>query len=564
MSAEKRGKTTTPVSTVGREIQKPDLTRKRALKTAVGALAAQSTGKGAEGIQVMNERASRILDSRRNGHDGFTGLTTPEFNEDLHLTEKEPVIDEGLNISMYEYGSDEFMNLLSRSFGLGMDPLPSSDKIQESMLSANGEHSMRLLENGKADEIILFRENDRAKLREEFPEEILNRNFYEFIKDTYGVLADEETERFYNENINTASRFFNWYIDRALPQNKNALSQRNEVDPPPTSPAKLLHLLASENVSPELKHETQRIINAFFLSCEFTSRQWDIKLRTKLNDLNDVIDEYMLGGRKGDTSIETIVAIHNAETGRVINLVNGSTSSPNEGVLKFHQIRLRSLLEPLPASSNTKRSKKRDREIHEESETSPAQIYIDFDEKSIFSAMAKSIHKAKRRKDSGSKGEIVPVRDAVDLCRLVMVVSDSDKSKRDALVRRFIEVINDPRSSQFFGESEWVAKDDAAGRKGNAKNFNNRRLQVKPLDLKIPIEVQFFDMQSYLNNQLAVGKKMRGKYDGEAHELYELKKLGDIAPILFPANFYGELGEKLEQELDSRAATLRDRTLITR
>lgn len=527
-------------------------------KRTLRALAGQN-GKGiGEGVITMNQRAQETL--AQNGKKGH-GLTNPEFDENRHLIEKDTIFREGLNLSMYNYASDSFTSLLSRLYGLDEGDLPNGYEVQKSMLSTNGEKSIKVLEDGTADEIVLFRSNDRERLEAEYPRSSLDKNFWQFLKDTYGLRDDQETERFYHENITIASRFVGWYIDRALPQSKNSLSQRNEIDPPPTNPSKLLHILASENVSSELKFETQRFLVNFLLACEFTSREWDISLRQKLNQLNELIDQRLLGGMIGDAELREIVALHNAETGRVINLVDGDPSrSHQEGVMKVHRLKMRPLLEPLHVENKNKKFKTTP---EEKTKHETDRVYIDFDEKSIFSAMAKSLHKASKRNGNGQNGEIIPVRDAVDLCRLVIVVADSDKKKRDNLVQRFSEMLKNPTSEEFVGKNKYVRNDDRTSGKGNSKRFDYRRLQVMYEDAKIPVEIQIFDMQNYLNSQLSIGKKTKDGYNGEAHELYELKKFGEIVQLLFPEETYGNLKKDIMEEQSNRAASILRRTVST-
>lgn len=527
-------------------------------------LLAGNNGVGMDkGLSEMNRRAKDTIE-KANGK-GHLGLTNPVFDEDRHLVEKDPILREGLNLSMYEYGSDSFMNLLSAAYKLD-DDLPGTKTVQEAMLSANGKDSLKKLENGDAKEIILFRTNDRARLESEFPKKTLNKNFFDFLKETYGIEDGKEAERFYNENITNASRFIGWYIDKAVPQSKNALSQRNEIDPPPTDPSKILHILASENVSPELKFETQRVLNLFFLSCEFTSRQWDISLRQKLNELNELIDQRMLGGMIGEAELKTIIATHNAETGRVINVVSGDISSQikEDVIVKHHKLKMRPLLEPLQIDDSARKNKKNSASENGKAEQEKDNVYIDFDEKSILSAMAKSIHKARRKNGSDQNGEIIPVKDAVDLCRLVIVVADSDKKKRDALAARFSDMLKAADAEDFVGKIEWVKNDDRTSGKGNSKRFGYRRLQAMFADTKIPVETQVFDMQNYLNSQLSVGQKTKDGFDGEAHELYELKKFGEIVDLLFPENLYGDLRKEIKNEQEGRAASILRRTITTR
>lgn len=500
-----------------------------------------------QGLRAIEERARQIRHENALDNPDL-GLTLPVYDGERDLSVGEPILRSGLEVSLFELGSTSFRNMLITAYGLSTPDFPPTEGLADAIKLRGDASLFRGAEQGSVDEVVLLRLTERERVNKLYPTSQLDSNFFAFLRKTYGITSDTELQKFYHDNMDYASNFFRWYISKVHPQSKNHLSQRNEVDPPPADPSRLFQLLVSRNSSDALKIEVQRIFAAFFISCEFTSRQWETRLRGKLNNIIAALDERMFAGQTGEAHNVSILAWHNSKTGRVINMQDPTKpliEIPEDARLKEHKLRMRQIL------------------------GTGERVWIDLDEKGIYSSMAKSVHKAANAQAeptngrTGRKGSILPVRDAVDLCRLV-IVANGDVSMRDDVLKKLVEVVSASESYEFLDDVEWIKRDDKTHKKSKSRSYKHRRVQIKFADLPIPVEIEVFDVQNYLNSQLAVGKKVRGHYDGEAHELFEFIKLAELNSLFFPESEWGNLQPEIDRQEDAIAIDILERTLEAR
>lgn len=478
--------------------------------------------------------------------------STPLINQPTTETKIELAQETGapvIELSMYEPGSRSFVKLVDRMFGLSESGLLTQDELHEAINPKREEEKLEDAERKPGHEVILYRKAERERLAKMYPAAILDENFYKFIEEAYGITGDVAKERFYEGTMNLTNEVYDGWRQEILPFSKGRLGLRNEIDPPQHFPSRLFYLLISPNTHPDLRYEAQRSFTTFPIGAELISQMWNYRLRGKLNDIMAVLDEQMFEGMTGEAHSQPINAWHDEGTGRV-NRIDGPDSKkkpPQNARFKQHGILMRNILDM------------------------DEMAWIDLDEKNLATAIRKSLIKAADPEEAKEKnrplGVVAPLDDATDLARLVFAVNGGSEEVL-RVMNRFREIIEDPENYEFLSEVESIKEDHKTnGREGQSAHIKFKRLQLKFEDLPIPVEVQFYDIQRYLNSQLAIGRKKKdGQYDGGAHDLYNRYRLWGMFRTVFPESIYPNPEDKTYEEMameytDQLAVDLLERVL---
>lgn len=457
---------------------------------------------------------------------------------------------DGLDIGLFKFGSSEFMKMFSKIYGLEEIGKTQTDTV---------------FENETLEKVIFDRNKDidiKYSTIERSPQtlELMDTSFYMFLMDTYGV-EERDVERFYNENIVIAANFINWYIDQTFRSDTNTLSQKNEASFPPSRPSELAVLLLRKDVHPSLKFDIQRLFPIFFIACEITSKNWDPKIREAITTIRDLINSEVLSPDvpQGETVLITKEYSHDPDTNRVVSVKPKKPTKNEWREFKPHPLMMRKLKDSSDENP-TKKNRNKTGNVTASQTLESNYIHLAFHTKGINETIAKILEKAYTR--SSNSGKMIPGLDVVDYGRGWVVTECDNRNDRNTIRSMVSQILKSKKATELFGVRPDVKSDNDPDSKSSSNKYNFKRLQILIPGLP-PVELQFFTFRDFVNSQVAFGSERQdGTYDGEAHSLRKLYKLGSIRHLLFDQRFTQyDLDEGFSHSVQSELEELNSRTL---
>jgi hypothetical protein len=357
-------------------------------------------------------------------------------------------------------------------------------------------------------------------------EAYLDAYFFQRIRDQYEYLSPGQEVEFYRSQLNRANKVIE-YLTNTLALPKGIFSLRNEVKVFPDSPSQRLRQIADVNVSTVLRYETSRQMILAYLASPLDQRAASEKIQTRLFNFQDFLDKNLYVGKTGETEKRVIFSQHDNHTNTTLNF-----------------------------SFENHKKIKRKREAHLKKETFDVrktnikgiEVHTNMRHKGENESVIKSIMKAV--KNHKPIDILESVRDSIGMKFAIM----GDENVRDEFIAEFEEMV------KKYRDFDRIEVDDSpnADRGQNQSSFKRRR-QIYLKGLSIPIEVIFYSTPEYLDSEYEVGKDFKGK----AHDLYDMRRLGTAAKILFMEEVYGvDIQPFIDQRLGVIADDLLYRNMI--
>lgn len=353
---------------------------------------------------------------------------------------------------------------------------------------------------------------------EGYAEKYLDSFFFQRIREQYDYLSPGQEVEFYRSQLNRANKVIE-YLTNMLALPKGIFSLRNEVKVFPDYPSQRLSQITDTNVDTVLRYETSRQMILAYLASPLDQRAASEKIQTRLFNFQDFLDKNLYVGKTGQTEKRVVFSQHDNHTNTTLNF-----------------------------SFENHKKIKRKRDAHFKKETFDVrktnvqgiEVITNMRHKGENESIIKAIMKAV--KNHKPIDILESVRDSIGMKFAIM----GNEDVKDAFIGEFEEMIKKHRD---FDRIE--VDDNPGGDRGqNQSSFKSRR-QIYLKGLSIPIEAIFYSASEYLDSEYEVGKDFKGK----AHDLYDMRRLGTAAKILFMEEIYGA---DIQQFIDKRLGIIAD------
>ncbi|MFA6080996.1 MAG: hypothetical protein WC741_01135 [Patescibacteria group bacterium] len=388
---------------------------------------------------------------------------------------------------------------------------PGEVKLLTSFFGPLGKKYFYNLFRGKQDKDILADGNC---------EKYLDAFFFQRIKDQYPYLTPGQEVEFYRSQLGRANKVIKYLIGfLALPKE---FVLRNEIAVFPDSPTQRLKQIADVNVDNNLRYETARQMILAYLASPLDERAASEKIQTRLFDFQDFLDKKLFIGKTGQTEKRTIFSQHDNHTNTTINY---SLDSHKKIKKKYGAHLKKETLDVRTTSINR------------------TEVFTNMRHKGENESIIKSIMKAV------INHEPINILDSVkDSIGMKFAIMGNEKV-RDEFIYEFEELI------KTYKDFDRIEIDDISGvGRGQNKSSFKRRRQIYLKGLSIPIEIIFYSTAEYLDSEYEVGREFKGK----AHDLYNMRRMGAAAKILFMQEIYGV---DIQPFINHRLETIADELL---
>lgn len=333
------------------------------------------------------------------------------------------------------------------------------------------------------------------------PKEYLDAFFFQRIREQYSYLSPGQEVEFYRSQLGRANKVIKYLINTlGLPKR---FGLRNEVQVFPDSPTQRLKQIADVNVDNDLRYQTARQMILAYLASPLDERASSEKIQTRLFDFQDFLDKKLFIGKTGQTEQRTIFSQHDNHTNSTINY----SLESYKGIKNKKGAHLKK--EALDVRTTSIRGIEVFTNMRHKGEN-----------ESIIKAIMKAVinHKPIDILDS--------VKDSIGMKFAIM----GDEKVRDEFVHEFENLV---KTNKDFDRIE--IDDTPGGERGQNRSSFKRRRQIYLKGLSIPIEIIFYSTREYLDSEYEVGREFNGK----AHDLYDMRRMGAAAKILFMQEMYG-------------------------
>lgn len=350
--------------------------------------------------------------------------------------------------------------------------------------------------------------------------------FFQKIREKYPYLSPGQEVEFYRSQLTRANKVIE-YLTSTLSLPKGIFSLRNEVKVFPDSPSQRLRQIADENVSDDLRYQTSRQMILAYLASPLDERASSEKIQTRLFNFQDFLDKTLFVGKTGQTEKKTIFSQHDNHTNSTVDF----------------------------SFDNHKKIKNK-RDAHLKKET--------------YDVRATTVNGIEVHTNMRHKGENESIIKAIMKAVINHKPIDILDSVKDSIGMKFAIMGNEKTRDLFVGEFEKlimtyknvdrIEVDDTpdADRNQNQSSFKRRR-QIFLKGLSIPIEIIFYSAPEYLDSEYEIGKSFMGR----AHGLYDMRRMGVAAKILFMKEIYGvDIQPFIDQRLEVIADELLYRNMI--
>ncbi|MBI4039078.1 hypothetical protein HY384_03925 [Candidatus Daviesbacteria bacterium] len=330
----------------------------------------------------------------------------------------------------------------------------------------------------------------------------------------YSLPEYVDLREFYLQNQKHAIGIIEFY--HALLPALDGLELKDEISLLSDRPSNLFELasMPEGQIDPVLAYEAHRHILVTDISAMIASRTLNNRLRTRLSDVHRLLNQVYFSGPVGAGSRVVLGSIHDDETNQVIGFPNTMQRIPATAHLKTVPTTVRKIR----------------REVIDVGKDE-LMVYTSPRKKDDRLAVIKCLVKAKKN------GGVVDINHmdtgVLDPIGMIIVLMD-DRAKPEELADKTASIINSDPKLRVVG----VEKDDKTGKDhGQAAEMNfSARRRTWFEDIQVPLELIFYDRETYLNSRLEVGTRdpQTGLHNGRAHELYGNRRAEEGFTILFP------------------------------
>lgn len=329
------------------------------------------------------------------------------------------------------------------------------------------------------------------------------------IQHRYGLPDLSHAQEFYLQQQKPAIEVVGYYGD-LLPEVAEDVELKDEVALLSERPSDLIRLLfrKPESIDPTLAYEIHRHTLLSIIAGQINARTRSERLRTVLADAHHLLNEQLFEGPEGAGQRIFSRSFHNDETNTVVGFPDRGDQKPSTAHCKYIPFIVRSI-------------------------PGMGLVYTSSRKKNDGVAIIKCIAKAKT---NGGVININYVQDGIGM----IVASIDDKVTPEQLAKRVVRVLESgSRKVIKVEEDDDIGKDHG---QSNERSFNARR-KIWFEGASTPIELIFYDRETYLNSrfEVGIGNDETGLYMGRSHKLLELRRARLAAPVLFPESIYPKL-----------------------
>ena len=347
------------------------------------------------------------------------------------------------------------------------------------------------------------------------------------IKRRYSLPDSSDPRDFYMQQQKQAIGVIG-HIGSVLPELGQELELKDEISLLSDSPSDLFRLasLPEDVIDQTLAYEVHRHLLLSVISGLVNARTLNGRLRTVLSDVHRQFNAQLFEGPEGAGTRLNLTSIHDDETNEVVGFPEHSQRIPPTAHVKRSSFLLRRISDiGLVYTSPRKKD----------------------DDNAILKSLAKAVN-------NGGKIDMDTVRDEIGMMFVLM----SDSTDTEKLADRVLSVAAEGLRKIIHVESDNKVDIDH----GQSAEIRMSRRQVWFEDMQVPLELMFFDRENYLNSQLEVGRRdpQTGLFEGRAHELYDLRRVSSVLPLLYPEVVYGvDLQPIVVRRMKQKAEELRAR-----
>lgn len=360
----------------------------------------------------------------------------------------------------------------------------------------------------------------------------INADFLKSSKRIYGLPELTNPQEFYLQQHKGALAVVR-YFGELVPELAGEWELKDEIADLSPRPSDLLRLLSRspDKIDPILAYEAQRHATAMYQIGMINARTLNGRLRTVLSDVNCLLNGELFDGPEGHGDRIFLGSFHDDDTNTVVGFPDRNDKRPFTAHLKRIPMVVRRTKEV--GAVRTKSRKKDD---------SVAII------KSWVKALENggTIHIDHAVQDSIGR-EYMLMDDSVppnQLADLVVSVIKSGAGSDLWEIPQVVRVEEDDKADEDHGQS-------------TEPSFNARR-KIWFAGISTPIELKFYNRETYLNSMFEVGTrdKETGLYMGRSHDLFELRRCRGAVRVPFPQEKYPVSDYDLNMAFVSRSKQL--------
>lgn len=350
--------------------------------------------------------------------------------------------------------------------------------------------------------------------REEAEE--INANFFKSTRRIYKLPRGADSQGFYLQQNKGALAVIR-YFGKLVPELAGEWELKDEIADLSDRPTDLLRLLTrpAETVDLVLAYEAQRHATLVYQIGMINARTLNGRLRTVLSDVNRLLNKKLFKGPEGYGDQMFWESFHDDETNQVVGFPDRHDQRPLTAHLKRIPMVVRRTQEVGVVRTS---SRKKD------------------DSVAIMKSWVKALN----------NGGTIHIDDAVQdsIGREFVLMDDSIPPQQFAeLVVSIIEAEAGGNSDLWeipkIAKKEKDDKADADHGQSSEPSFNARR-KIWFENIPTPIELKFYNRETYLNSLLEVGTRdpETGLYMGRAHDLFEPRRARNVVRVPFPEEIY--------------------------
>lgn len=342
----------------------------------------------------------------------------------------------------------------------------------------------------------------------------INAHFLSSSKRIYNLPKQTNPQEFYLQQHKGALAVIR-YFGELVPDLAVEWELKDEIADLSERPSDLLRLLfqSPDNIDPILAYEAQRHVTGMYQIGMVNARTLNGRLRTVLSDVNRLLNGELFVGPEGHGDRIFLESFHDDETNTVVGFPDRNDRRPLTAHLKRIPMDVR---QTRGAGAVRTRSRKKD------------------DSVAIIKSWVKALE----------NGGTIHIDDAVQdsIGREYVLMDDSIPPEQFADL--VVSVIESGAGSDLW-EIPKIANvehdDEADEDRGQSPepSFNARR-KIWFEGIPTPIELKFYNRETYLNSVLEVGTRNieTGLYMGRSHDLFELRRSRIVVRVPFPQEIY--------------------------
>lgn len=341
----------------------------------------------------------------------------------------------------------------------------------------------------------------------------INEYVFRQISETFNLPPRSDPQEFYMQQQKQA-RGVVGYVCQLLPEAAKDLELKDEIAYYSDRPSDVFELLSKppDKIDSTLAYELQRHLLLAHISGFVNARTLNGRLTTSLAMIQKHFNQRLYEGLEGAGERFILESIHDDETNKVVDFPSGNKRIPPTAHLKqvpFTVRRIRGI--GLVATSPRKKD----------------------DENAVVKALSEAC-------DNGGVIDINSIQDGMGMMYVLMNNNLSEKQQDEQLEYLVGRVVGELQSSPL--RIKKIRREDHVDAdRGQSPDIQFKRLIIDfEGESTPPLEMIFYNVKDYLNSRLEVGERNpeTGLFMGQAYDLYALRRMYPVLPVLFPSEIY--------------------------